>query len=143
MALAIVPEFGIEIPEHLSYMDLRARAEAACETIKELEAHGLEINPTEEDNDIAASLLTSYAEDMEKTSKTVTNGRTSEMTPASLVQTNAILKEFGQLIATHAAEVRNTVVNKCFGAVGQDDGRRIVHRAQGNHGYTPECGRIA
>lgn len=34
------------------------------------------------------------------------------MTPASLVQTNAILKEFGQLVAEHAAEIRNLVVNK-------------------------------
>ena len=34
------------------------------------------------------------------------------MTPASLVQTNAILKEFGQLVAEHAAESRNMVVNK-------------------------------
>tara|TARA_R100000781_G_scaffold30922_1_gene22507 strand:- start:459 stop:773 length:315 start_codon:yes stop_codon:yes gene_type:complete len=34
------------------------------------------------------------------------------MTPASLVQTNAILKEFGQLVAEHAAEIRNMVVNK-------------------------------
>ncbi len=123
MALALVPEFGIEIPEHLSYMDLRARAEAACETIKELEAHGLEINPTEEDNDVAATLLTSYAEDMEKTSKTVTHTRTSEMTPAALLQTNAILKEFGQLIATHAAEVRNTVVNKLILETENPDGR--------------------
>ena len=85
MALAIDPEFGIEIPEHLSYMDLRARAEAACNTIRELETHGLVVEPPDEDN---------------------------AMTPASLVQTDAILKEFGQLIATHAAEIRNTVVNK-------------------------------
>ena len=112
MALAIDPEFGIEIPEHLSYMDLRARAEAACNTIKELETHGLLVEPSDKDNDVASTLLTSYAQDVEKTSKAVTNSRVSAMTPASLVQTDAILKEFGQLIATHAAEIRNTVVNK-------------------------------
>lgn len=112
MALAIAPEFGIEIPDHFSYMDLRARAEAACNTVKELEDHGLLVEPSDEDNDVASTLLTSYAQDVEKTSKAVTNSRVSAMTPASLVQTDAILKEFGQLIATHAAEIRNTVVNK-------------------------------
>jgi len=123
MALSLTPEFGIEIPEYLSYMDLRARAEAACATIKELEAHGLEVNPTDEDNDVAATLLTSYAQDVEKTSKTVSHTRTAELTPASLIQTNAVLKEFGQLIATHAAEVRNTVVNKLILETENPDGR--------------------
>lgn len=43
MAVALVPEIGIEIPENLSYMDLRKRAEAACNTINQLEKHGLEV----------------------------------------------------------------------------------------------------
>ena len=88
MALALTPEVGIEIPENVSYTDLCIRAEAACETVKELEAHGLLVSPSDQDNDV------------------------SSMTPASLVQTHAILKEFGQLIAVHAAEIRNMVVNK-------------------------------
>ena len=112
MALALTPEVGIEIPENVSYTDLCIRAEAACETVKELEAHGLLVSPSDQDNDVASTLLAAYAEDVEKTSKTVTDARTSSMTPASLVQTHAILKEFGQLIAVHAAEIRNMVVNK-------------------------------
>jgi len=112
MTLALTPELGIEIPENVSYTDLCVRAEAACETIKELEDHGLLISPSDQDNDVASTLLTSYAHDVEKTSKAVSNARTSTMTPASLVQTNAILKEFGQLVAEHAAEIRNMVVNK-------------------------------
>jgi|TARA_R100001530_G_scaffold61731_2_gene44553 hypothetical protein len=112
MALALSPELGIEIPEKISYTDLCIRAEAACATIKELENHGLLISPTDQDRDVASTLLTSYAQDVEKTSKAVTNTRMSSMTPASLVQTNAILKEFGQLVAEHAAEIRNMVVNK-------------------------------
>jgi hypothetical protein len=39
------------------------------------------------------------------------------------VQTNAILKEFGQLIAVHAAEIRNTVVNKLILETENPDGR--------------------
>ena len=123
MALALTPELGIEIPQNISYTDLCIRAEAACTTIKELEDHGLLISPTDQDKDVASTLLTSYAKDVEKTSKAVTNTRMSSMTPASLVQTNAILKEFGQLIAVHAAEIRNTVVNKLILETENPDGR--------------------
>jgi hypothetical protein len=124
MALALVPEIGIEIPEDLSYMDLRKRAEAACTTINELEQHGLEVPPPSEiEKDVAATLLNSYAENAEKTSKAVTNSRISSMTPASLVQTHEILQEFGQLIATRAAEIRNTVVNKLILETENPDAR--------------------
>tara|TARA_R110002012_G_scaffold248369_2_gene424636 strand:+ start:70 stop:627 length:558 start_codon:yes stop_codon:yes gene_type:complete len=112
MTLALIPEIGIEIPDNVSYTDLCDRAQAACETITELEDHGLLISPSDQDNNVASTLLASYAQDVEKTSKAVSHARTSTMTPASLVQTNAILKEFGQLVAEHAAEIRNLVVNK-------------------------------
>ena len=123
MALSLTPEFGIEIPEGASYMDLRARAQAACNTIRELEDHGLLVDPTDEDKDVASILLTSYAKDVEKTSKAVTNSRTATMTPASLVQTQTILKEFGQIVATHAAEIRHTVVNKLVNETENPDAR--------------------
>mgnify|MGYP003321395783 FL=1 len=45
------------------------------------------------------------------------------MTPASLVQTHEILQEFGQLIATRAAEIRNTVVNKLILETENPDAR--------------------
>ena len=112
MTLALIPEIGIEIPDNITYTDLCTRAEAACETIKVLEDQGLLISPSDQDNDVASTLLTSYAKDVEKTSKAVTNERMAGMTPASLVQTDAILKEFGQLVAKQASEVRNMVVNK-------------------------------
>ena len=123
MALSLTPEFGIEIPEGATYMDLRARAEAACNTVRELEDHGLLVNPTDEDKDVASTLLTSYAKDVEKTSKAVTNTRTATMTPAALVQTHTILKEFGQIVATHAAEIRHTVVNKLVNETENPDAR--------------------
>ena len=123
MAIALVPEFGIEIPDDVPYMDLRARAEAACNTIHELEDHGLEFEATEEDRDVAAVLASSYAADVEKTSKTVSTSRVNSMTPASLVETHGILKEFGQLIATSAAEIRNTVTNKLILETENPDAR--------------------
>ena len=112
MTLIVSPDFGVEIPPDYSYMELRARAEAACNTARMLEEHGLDLTPDDEDKEIAATLVASYAKDPEKVSKTVNNTRASTLTPAVLVQTNDILKEFGQIVATHAAEIRNLVTNK-------------------------------
>ena len=123
MAIALTPEFGIEIPDGISYMDLRQRAEAACNTIKQLEEHGLDATPDDIDNDVAATLLASYAEDIEKTSKADTNSRMSELTPAALRQTDAVLREFGHVVAKHAAEIRHTVVNKLILETENPDGR--------------------
>jgi hypothetical protein len=53
----------------------------------------------------------------------VSHSRTADLTPACLVQTHLILKEFGQLVATHAAEVRNLVVNKLILETDNDDAR--------------------
>lgn len=124
MALALTPEFGIEIPDNVSYMDLKERVEAACRTINELQEHGLEIDePTDVDKDVAATLATAYARDIEATSKELTNSRTATLTSASLIETNNILQEFGHLVATHAAEIRNTVTNKLILETENPDAR--------------------
>lgn len=126
MAIALTPEFGIEIPENYSYIDLKERVEAACRTINELETHGLEVDVDDLDdidNDVAATLVISYAKDVERTSKALSHSRTATLTPAVLVQTHAILKEFGQLVATHAAQIRNTVTNKLILETENPDAR--------------------
>lgn len=123
MAIALTPEFGIEIPDNFSYMDLRERAEAACNTILELETHGLDTTPDDLDNDVASKLLSSYAADVEKTSKAANTRRFNELTPAAIRQTDAVLKEFGHVVATHAAEIRHTVVNKLILETENNDGR--------------------
>ena len=64
MAIALTPEFGIEIPDNIKYMDLRERAEAACNTANLLGEHGLDIEPNDEDNDIASTLLASFSKDV-------------------------------------------------------------------------------
>ncbi len=123
MAIALTPEFGIEIPENSSYIDLKERVDAACQTINALEEHGLEIEFDDVDNDVAATLATSYAQDVEHVSKELSHSRTSSMTPASLVQTSNILKEFGGLVATHAADIRHTVTNKLILETENPDAR--------------------
>ena len=43
------PEIGVPYSDEIPYMDLRARAEAACNTASMMEEHGLEVEPTSED----------------------------------------------------------------------------------------------
>ncbi len=112
MTLLIEPEIGVPYAPNEPYMDLKIRAEAACNTVQELSAHGLEVKPDKEDQDIASKLSMAYAEDPEKTSKKVTNKRAATLTPASLVLTSNILQEFGQSVANSAMQVRHMVTNK-------------------------------
>lgn len=113
MTIQITPELGVPIAPDVAYIDLRARAEAACASIDLLEENGLEVKePTQEDKSIAAALTASYAADPEQTSKQVTTPRLSSMTPESLRATRAILDEFGRAVVNHSLEIRHTVTNK-------------------------------
>jgi hypothetical protein len=112
MTLHIKPEIGVEITEADSYIDLKDRAEAAGHTTEQLVEHGLEVQTTQEDQDNAAKLVAAYAENPENVSKKVTNKRAASLTPASLVLTNAILKEFGQSVVENSLHIRHLVTNK-------------------------------
>ena len=54
MSLTIVPELGVPFSPEESYMDLKIRAEAACNSAVELAEHGLDIEPTKEHKEVAA-----------------------------------------------------------------------------------------
>jgi|TARA_R100001129_G_scaffold163414_1_gene128974 hypothetical protein len=112
MTLHIKPEIGVEITEADSYIDLKDRAEAAGNTAEQLVEHGLEVQTTQEDRDNAAKLVAAYAENPENASKKVTNKRAASLTPASLVLTDAILKEFGQSVVENSLHIRHLVTNK-------------------------------
>jgi hypothetical protein len=112
MVLRIEPEVGVPVNPDASYDDLKEYTEAAANTVKELSEHGLEVEPTKEDKDVAAKLTHAYAKDPEKTSKKVTLRKAATLTPASLVLTNNILTEFGQLVAENAVQIRHMVTNK-------------------------------
>ena len=111
MAIVLKPEVGIPVSEGADSSDLKEKAEAACNTAQELAEHGLDLEPTKEDKDVAAALSTSYAENPGKTSKKATNKNISKLTPASLVLTDAILQEFGHSVAENAAQIRHLVTN--------------------------------
>jgi len=112
MTLVIEPELGVQLDKITPSVDLKDRMESAANTAKELGEHGLEVEPTKEDQDIAAALATSYATDPEKTSKKVTNKRAATLTPASLVLTGGILTEFGQAVVESSLQIRHLVTNK-------------------------------
>ena len=112
MTITVEPELGIEFSPNLPPVDLKTRTKHAAETAKELEKHRLNLQPTKEDKDIAAKLTVAYADDPETTSKKVTTKKASTLTPASLVLTNNILKEFGQSVVESATHIRHLVTNK-------------------------------
>ena len=112
MTITVEPELGIEFSPNLPPVDLKTRTKHAAETAKELEKHGLNLEPTKEDKDIAAKLTVAYADDPETISKKVTTKKASTLTPASLVLTNNILKEFGQSVVESATHIRHLVTNK-------------------------------
>jgi len=112
MAILVEPELGIGVPEDLPPLDLKARTAAASKTAAELAEHGLDVEPTKEDEDAAAKISLAYADDPASTSKKVTNKKISTLTPASLVLTNDILTEFGRSVVQSSLHVRHLVTNK-------------------------------
>ena len=112
MTLLVSPEIGVPLSPHVPYTDLRERAEAACNTALELEAHGLDLTPNDEDKVVAATLTAAYAENPENASKKVTHVRAASIRPASLVLANNILQEFGQAVVENSMHIRHLVTNK-------------------------------
>jgi len=123
MTIVLTPEIGVPFSDKVSYMDLRERAEAACRTAEQLAEHGLDIEPDFEDTQNAAKLAVAYAEDPEKTSKTVNSARAATLTPASLVATSHILNEFGHQVVKSAVQVRHLVTNKLIDETENPDAR--------------------
>ena len=112
MTLLIEPEIGVPLADDIPNVDLKERAEAACNTALKLAEHGLYLEPTVEDEDAAAKLVLAYADNPEKTSKKVTAKKAATLTPASIVLTNNILQEFGHSVAESATQIRYLVTNK-------------------------------
>ena len=112
MAIRVEPEIGIKLEDNPLPIDLKDRVEAAANTAKELENHGLDIEPTQEDKDVTAKISTAYSCDPETTSKKVNNKKLSTVTPASIVMTHGILKEFGRSVVESSKQIRDLVTNK-------------------------------
>tara|TARA_R110001599_G_scaffold96754_4_gene249938 strand:- start:68 stop:661 length:594 start_codon:yes stop_codon:yes gene_type:complete len=112
MTLVVEPELGVQIDKTTPSIDLKDRMESAANTAKELEKHGLEVEPTKEDKDVAAKLAVAYADNPAKTSKKVTPKKIAALTPASLILTDSILQEFGRSVVESSVQIRHLVTNK-------------------------------
>jgi hypothetical protein len=123
MALAIEPELNVPMTDDNPFTDLTVSANGAANSALFLAEHGLNIEPTKEDQDVAAKLATAYADNPENTSKKATPKRMANLTPASLVLTNSILTEFGQSVVESATQIRHLVTNKLLLETENDDAK--------------------
>jgi len=112
MTINAVPEMGIPLEDEVKHMPLPERAEALGKTVDELEKYGVDLEPTEEDKEIAATLATAYAQEPDKTSNKVTNKRAAALTPASVRLTSNIIDEFNHSVVESSKQLRNLVTNK-------------------------------
>jgi hypothetical protein len=115
MALHLEVESGVPVPakdDLAGQRDLIRNAKAAANAARLLAEHGLEVDPTPEDRQTAASLATSYAYDPITTSAQATPARIGNMPPAAVMLTAEILGTFGHEIVKDAVQVRHLVMNK-------------------------------
>lgn len=123
MTLQITPETGVPVGKRAPKIDLKARAAACAKTVSLLSTHGLDTQPTGEDQETAAALAVAYAADPDKASKAVTDKRASQLTPAVLQETNTILSEWGRGVVDSAVAVRHLVTNKLITETENPDPR--------------------
>ena len=112
MTIRIEPELGIALDSSSPPQDLRERVKAAANTAKELEDHGLDLEPNKEDKDVTAKISAVYSGDPEGTSRKITNKKLSTLRPASLVLADNVLQEFGRSVVENSMQIRHLVTNK-------------------------------
>lgn len=116
--LILTPDLGVPMPDGAgrrgatANLDLYTRAKAACNSALDLTEYGLFLDPIDEDQFIASTLVRAYAKDPEKTSKTVSNSRASQLRPESMVLVGKILDEFGHQLVDNSMRIRNLIINK-------------------------------
>lgn len=110
--MVLTPDLGVPIPEKINYPDLFQRAKAACATAQLLGEHGVDVTPNQEAKDVAAAIVTSYAQDPDKTDKAVTIQNMATLPPAAVMEINELLQEFSHPVIKHAMQLRYLVTNK-------------------------------
>jgi len=123
MAIHIEPELKVPMRDAPKMGDLAVKAAAAAKTAEYLHANGLEIKANNGDKDTAAALAVAYAENPDKVSKAATPKRVANLTPATLLMTDRILKDFGHSVVKSAVQVRYLVTNKLIEETENPDPR--------------------
>jgi hypothetical protein len=112
MAINIEPDTGVPLTDGVKDIMLPERVEALDNTVNKLEEHGVDTTPDALDEEVAATLLTAYAQDPDKTSKQVTHKRAATLTPPSIKLANSIIKEFNHSVVESSVQLRHLVTNK-------------------------------
>ena len=112
MTMNLTPEMGVPLEDEVKQLHLPDRAAAMAKTVEELEKHGLDTTPNEEDKEVAAVLATAFAQEPDKTSRKVTHKRAAKLTPPSIKMTGAIIDEFNHSVVESSKQLRNLVTNK-------------------------------
>lgn len=100
-----------------------ATLEAAANTAKLLESAGLEITFGDEDVDTAAATARQAARDPSSLQTKQAKATLTRRTPATLLLTEEILRNYGHQIVQEAAQVRHMVVNKLIQETENPDAR--------------------
>ena len=123
MTIAVDVQTNVPVPTDNPSIPLTERIAAAAETTKLLAEHGLEIEASNADRNNAAAIATAFAEDPVKTAKKATPRRTAALTPATLLLTDRILKDFGHSVVKNSIQIRHLVTNKLIVETENPDAR--------------------
>ena len=123
MTIAVDVQTNVPVPTDNPSIPLTERIAAAAETTKLLAEHGLEIEASNADRNNAAAIATAFAEDPVKTAKKATPRRTAALTPATLLLTDRILKDFGHSVVNNSIQIRHLVTNKLIEETENPDAR--------------------
>ena len=123
MTITVDVQTNVPVPADNPSIPLADRIAAAAETTKLLAEHGLEIEASNADRNNAAAIATAFAEDPVKTAKKATPRRTAALTPATLLLTDRILKDFGHSVVKNSIQIRHLVTNKLIEETENPDAR--------------------
>jgi hypothetical protein len=127
MEITCTPDLGVVLPpDDMPYTTLCERAAAACKTIHMLAENGLPGQTLEEqpeDAKVVEDIVTSFAQDEEKTNQMVTTARFSALRPAVILQIDEHLTEFNHIVVRNAVQIRTFVTNKLILESSNPDAR--------------------
>lgn len=104
------PDFGIEMPEdNWELSSFRERAQAACNTAELL---SIEAEITDDDKEVAQSIVYAIAADETKANQKLTTKKASALTLGTVTLVNSILEEFAVRVVDTATQIRLVVTNK-------------------------------
>jgi len=123
VTITVDVQTNVPVPTDNPSIPLTERIAAAAETTKLLAEHGLEIEASNADRNNAAAIATAFAEDPVRTAKKATPRRTAALTPATLLLTDRILKDFGHSVVKNSIQIRHLVTNKLIEETENPDAR--------------------